>query len=115
MNTVESYSPVFTVQGERQSVGSKVKYSKNSQKYKKSSVKLTIATTRAYTCKATIYDGKKKLKTIQIRNGRPATYSLPKKLKPGTHKITVKFTANEEFTNFYAVHTTKAKKIKVTK
>jgi hypothetical protein len=114
-NTEETYSPVFTVRGEKQSVGAVVKYSKSSQRYKKAPVTVTVSTTRAYTATAQIYDGKKKLKTLRIKNGNAVSWKLPKKLKKGTHKIKVKVTPGGEFKPFYKVYTSNVKKIKVKK
>jgi hypothetical protein len=109
---LENTSEEFTVSGKKQAPGLGVSFSKSSQKYKKTPVTLDITTTRAYTGKATVYDGSKKLKTVPVKNGK-GTYTLPKSLKKGTHKIKVKFTAGEEFTAFYNTQTTNGKNIKV--
>jgi hypothetical protein len=100
-----------------------VKYSGSKQKYKKSAVKLTIRATEGYQGKVTIYDGKKKLKTIRVSSGNltgagsgaGSTYVLPKSLKKGTHKITVKFTATGAYKTWYKDKTSKVKKITVKK
>jgi hypothetical protein len=111
----DTVSPEFTVTGERQDPGLAVGYSKSSQRYKKSSVTVTVKMAQAYAGKATIYDGKKKLKTLTIKNGKTVTYKLSKNLKRGNHKITVKFVPGEEFAPFYKTVTSKAKTIKVKK
>jgi hypothetical protein len=115
INTEDTYSPVFTIEGKKQSVGAVVKYSKSSQKFKKTPVKVTVSTTRAYAASAAIYDGKKKLKTFRISHGSAVSWNLPKKLKVGTHNITVKVTPRNEFAPFYGVYTSNIKKIKVKK
>jgi hypothetical protein len=113
INMADVYSPIFTVEGKKQTVGAVVKYSKSSQRYNKAPVEVTVSTTKAYSAKAEIYDGKKKLRTLTIKHGDPVTWKLPKKLKKGTHKISVKVTAMQEFAPFYEVYKSKTKKIKV--
>jgi small nuclear ribonucleoprotein (snRNP)-like protein len=108
-------SEVFTISGKKQNPTVSVKYSKSSQKYKKTQVKLTMSVGKAYRGKLKIYDGKKLLKTIKAKGTEKVTYKLSKNLKKGTHKITVKYTPNEEYTGFYNSKTTAVKKIKVKK
>jgi hypothetical protein len=111
----ETISPTFTIEGVKQNPGLSVKYSKSSQRYKKTPVTLTIRTTAAYTGKAVVYDGKKKLKTLSLKSGNDVTYNLPKKLKIGKRKISVKFTPGGEFTPFYNTVTSKTRSIAVKK
>jgi hypothetical protein len=119
--TKAATSAVFTITGKKQSPGLSVKYSKKSQKRGSSSrVRLTILTKEAYSGKAVVYDGSKKLKTLTIKYGfikgktsYKSYYYLPKTLKKGTHKISVKFTATSVFKPFYKTQTSKVTKIKV--
>jgi hypothetical protein len=111
----ETVSPIFTIEGVKQNPGLSVEYNKGSQRYNKTPVTLTIKTTAAYTGKAVVYDGKKKLKTLSLKSGKPITYNLPKKLKRGKHKISVKFTPGGEFTPFYNTVTSKTKTVTVKK
>ncbi|MDR1775367.1 MAG: hypothetical protein LBS17_02755 [Actinomycetes bacterium] len=106
-------SPVFTVTGVKQTPTLTVKYSKSSQKYKKTQVKMTIKLGKATKGKLTIYDGKKVLKNITVKTGGQATYYLPKKLKKGTHKIKVKLTPMYEYKELFNTKTSSVKKIKV--
>jgi hypothetical protein len=119
--TSEATSAVFTITGKKQSPGLSVKYSKKSQKRGSSSrVRLTVLTKFAYSGKAVVYDGSKKLKTLTIKYGYikgkyaySSYYYLPKTLKKGTHKISVKFTATGVIKPFYKTQTSKVTKIKV--
>jgi hypothetical protein len=113
--TTGGASPVFTVSGKKQTPSFRLTYSAVSQKYNSSKrVKLAIATNgnSAHTGKATVYDGKKKIGTFTVKQGK-GSYTLPKRLKKGTHKIKVKFTATAEFKPFYKTKTTSVQKIKV--
>ncbi|MDR1833903.1 MAG: Ig-like domain-containing protein [Propionibacteriaceae bacterium] len=105
-------SKVFTITGKKQKPSLEVSYSASAQKYKKTAVQLSISTKIANTGKATVYDGKKKLGSVTLTGGS-ATYTLSKKLKKGTHKITVKFTPTSNYAVFYKAQTSKAKTIKV--
>jgi hypothetical protein len=115
LDMAETISPEFTITGERQDPGLTVGYSKSSQRYKKTPVTVTVSMAQAYDGKATIYDGKKKLKTLTIKNGKIVSYTLSKKLKRGNHKITVKFAPEGDYKPFYKTVTSKAKTIKVKK
>jgi hypothetical protein len=110
--TTGGTSAIFKISGTKQDPKFTVKYSKTSQKYKKTAVKLTFKTKNPISGKATIYDGKKKLKTVNIKQGA-GTYTLSKKLKKGTHKIKVKFVASGENKEYFKDKTTAVKKIKV--
>jgi hypothetical protein len=113
LGMAETISPVFTVTGEMQNPGVSVEYSKKSQRYKKDPVQIKITTERAFEGKAVIYDGKKKLKSLIVKNGSASVYSLSKKLKVGTHKISVEFTPRGNYKPFYSVVKTKVRNIKV--
>lgn len=89
-----------------------VKLSKSSQRYKKSPAKLTVGVSPKLAGKAVIYDGKKKLKTVSVKNGK-ATYKFSKTLKRGTHKIKVVFKPSD--TKKYKSSTSKTVKLKVKK
>jgi hypothetical protein len=70
-----------------------IKRSDTFQVYKKSGVKLTVTAkkgSKKATGKVTFLAGKKKLKTVKLKKGE-ASYTLPKTLKKGTQKITVKY------------------------
>jgi hypothetical protein len=102
-------SDAFTVSGAKQTAGLTVRYS-GKQKYKKSGLKLLVKTTGAYTGTAAVYDGKKKIKTVAVRYGE-GTVKLPKNLKKGTHKISVKFTPGGEYKGIYKEKTSAVKRI----
>lgn len=72
----------------------KLTASKHSQIYRSRGVaKLTVkVATRAGTAKGkvVIYDAKKKLGTVTLRNGE-TTFKLPKSLRPGVHSLRAKF------------------------
>lgn len=55
------------------------------------SVTLAIGTGKT-AGKAAVFDGKKKLGSVKVKKSGKATYTLPKSLKVGKHKIKVKFT-----------------------
>jgi hypothetical protein len=83
---------------------------------------MTIYTQRAYRGKAQIYDGKKKIKTLNVKHGwvgnrahsdASSTFTLPKKLKKGTHKIKVVFDPTDEYKGIFGRVTSAVKKIKV--
>lgn len=57
----------------------------------------------------TIIDGRRKLRTLAVRAHRATTYTLPRKLKAGLHKITIKFTP----TNAAYAASTKVVKVRV--
>jgi putative NIF3 family GTP cyclohydrolase 1 type 2 len=105
-------SEIFTVAGETQTPGLSVRYS-GKQRYKKTSMKLVIKTAKAFTGKAVIFDGKKKIKTVAVQYGE-GTAKLPKNLKKGTHKIKVQFVPCGEYKGFYR-SVANTKNIKVTK
>jgi hypothetical protein len=116
----ETASDSFKISGPKQNSGLSVKYSAAKQKYNKSAVTLTIKTSTKNPLlagKVTIYDGTKKLKSIEIKENSTGSvkYKLSSKLKAGTHKITVKFTPSTKCKPFYAAKTTAVKKIVVTK
>ncbi|MDR2487091.1 MAG: hypothetical protein LBD12_03920 [Clostridiales Family XIII bacterium] len=92
-------SSVFTVSGERQTPTLSVRYS-GKQRYRKTGMKLVVSTGKAYTGRATVYDGGKRIKNISVRYGE-GVGSLPKSLKKGMHRIKVVFTPTEEFAGFY--------------
>ncbi|MDR1767423.1 MAG: hypothetical protein LBR32_03160 [Propionibacteriaceae bacterium] len=110
--TTGATSDTFTVTGQKQSPSLSVSYSASKQKYKKSAVTLTATTKIAHTGKITVYDGKKKLRSVTV-NYSKAKYTLSKKLKKGTHKIKVKFTPSADYAPFFNSATSKVKKIKV--
>jgi hypothetical protein len=108
-------SDEFTISGKKRTPSFSLKYSTASQKYNSSKrVKLTIKTrgSSAHTGKAVVYDGKTRIGSFTVKQGK-GSYKLPKKLKRGTHKISVKFTATAEFKPFYNTKTTPVKMIKV--
>jgi hypothetical protein len=112
--TTGGTSAIFKVSGKKQDPKFTVKYSATSQKYKKAGVKITLKTKQSLTGKVTIYDGTKAIKTLTLKQGA-ATYTLPKTLKVGTHKIKAKFVATSDDKGFFADKTTAVKKIVVKK
>jgi hypothetical protein len=115
------HSEEFTVSGVKQAPGLKVSVSPTTQKYKKTSAKVKIRVTKEAEGKVTIYDGKKKLKTIKVNyrgfvnsfSAKGSYYSLSKKLKKGTHKIKVVYAPTGDFKKFYKTQTSKVFKVKV--
>ena len=107
-------SPTFTVSGKKQTPRFTLKYSASSQKYNRTGVKISVSmfSSSARSGKITIYDGKKALKTMALKSGK-ATWTLPKKLKKGTHRIKVKYTPTRDDKTFYTSRTSTVKKIRV--
>ncbi len=68
-------------------------------KSKKLAIAVTSGTATKASGKATIKEGKKKVATVKVKNGK-ATFTLTKKLKSGKHKLTVSFTPSSK--NFKA-------------
>jgi hypothetical protein len=86
-----------------------LKASKTSIK-KGKKLSLTVKEAPAIAGKVSILDGSKKLATVTVKNGK-AKFAT-KKLKVGNHKLRAKFTPSS---STYAVSTSKAVKVKVSK
>ncbi|MDR1768712.1 MAG: hypothetical protein LBR32_09865 [Propionibacteriaceae bacterium] len=114
-------SDTFTVTGEQRSPKISVKYSASTQRLNKTAVKMTVTAKGLIRGKVRVYDGGKLLSTVTMSKGTASgetvtgkvTYTLPKSLKKGAHKIKVKFTPTAEYVGFYAQQTSKATKITV--
>ena len=86
-----------------------VTLSKKSQKFKKSPAKVKVVVSEKAVGTVTIFDGKKKLKTVTLKGGK-VTYTLSKTLKKGKHTIKAVFTP----TNIEAFKTSTSKSVKLT-
>ena len=87
----------------------KVALSRATQKVGKKPAKVTVTVSGKAVGSVTIFDGKKKLKTVTLKGGK-ATYTLSKTLKKGKHTIKAVFTP----TNVEAFKTSKSKSVKLT-
>ena len=102
----------FTVTSVAKATKTTVTLSKKSQKFKKGPAKVKVVVTEKAVGTVTIFDGKKKLKTVTLKGGK-ATYTLSKTLKKGKHTIKAVFTpANVES---FKASTSKSVKLTVKK
>ena len=99
----------FTVTSVAKATKTTVTLSKKSQKFKKSPAKVKVVVTEKAVGTVTIFDGKKKLKTVTLKGGK-ATYTLSKTLKKGKHTIKAVFTP----TNVESFKTSTSKSVKLT-
>lgn len=68
------------------------KLSKKSQTFGKAAAKLTIRVAGDPAGTVQIADGRKVLKRLPVKAGKSLVFKLPRKLKPGTHRLKVTFT-----------------------
>lgn len=68
------------------STSTKLKLSKAKQHFRHSPAKLTVTVTGGAPGSVVVYDGKRKLTTLSLANGK-VTYRLPKKLAVGKHHL----------------------------
>jgi hypothetical protein len=109
--TAAPISSVTVVKAVKPKVSAKL--SSHSQSFKsKKRVKVTfsIAGVSKASGRVKVYDGKRKIGTVTVRKGK-AVFSLPSKLKPGTHKIKAIYVPNDR--NAYKLADSKVYKVKV--
>lgn len=72
-----------------------LKLSKKAQVVGKAPASLRINVTGNPAGRLEIADGRKVLKRVTVRAGKGASYKLPRKLKPGTHRLKVSFVPSD--------------------
>jgi hypothetical protein len=110
----DAISNTFRIRGVKNTPIFTLKYSATKLEYNSQKrVKLTIKTNpySALEGNVTVYDNGKKIGTFTVKEGK-GSYLLPK-LKKGTHRVQVKFTATAQYKIFYNTKITPVKEIKV--